>query len=294
MKLAGTNNLAKNMDTSARAVLITGCSSGIGLCLAEGLHALGYRVFATARKAEDLALLSQRGFETLELDLTSPPSIHAAADEVLRRTSGRLYALINNAGYGQPGAVEDLTRTTLQAQFETNVFGTQELTNRLLPAMRNAREGRIIQISSLLGIVCLPYRGAYSASKFALEALSDTMRLELHGTGIRVILIQPGPIDTRFRSNSHSAYRQRVDADTSRHRANYAHVEARLSGAQPLSYALPPQAVLNQVIRALEARNPRARYTVTIPAAIFGILRRLLPTFLLDKLLRRIGGGGRR
>jgi len=280
--------------TPNRAVLITGCSSGIGLCLAEGLRARGYRVFATARKPEDVATLTQRGFDALALDLDSPDSVHAAADEVMRRSNGRLYALINNAAFGLAGAVEDLSREALRAQFETNVFGTQQLTNLVLPAMRTASEGRIVQISSLLGIVCLAYRGAYSASKFALEALSDTMRLELHDSGVHVVLIEPGPIASRFRANAFAAYRKWINKATSPHRDYYTGVEARLGGEKPLPFTLPPEAVLKQVIAALEATRPRVRYPVTVPARLFGVLRRILPTRTLDAVLHRVSGGGKR
>src|ERR1051325_9054443 len=211
-----------------RSVLITGCSSGIGRCLAAGLKARGYRVFATARKTDDVAALAADGFESVALDLASSESIHRAVDDVLARTDNRLYGLINNAGYGQPGAVEDLTRDALRAQFETNVFGTHELTARVLPVFRAQNGGRIVQISSLLGYVALAYRGAYSASKFALEALSDTLRLELRGSGIYVSLIEPGPIATRFRDNAREAYRRRVDPEHSAHRREYTAVENRL------------------------------------------------------------------
>src|SRR3990167_8038449 len=180
------SNIGEQTSMEQKSVLITGCSSGIGNCLARGLRERGYRVFAGARKEADVAALSAAGFESLPLDLDSSGSIRAAVETVLDRTQGRLYALVNNGAYGQPGAVEDLSRETLRAQFETNLFGTQELTNLVIPAMRAQGEGRIIQMSSMLGIVCLAYRGAYNATKFALEALSDTMRLELRNTNIHV------------------------------------------------------------------------------------------------------------
>jgi NAD(P)-dependent dehydrogenase (short-subunit alcohol dehydrogenase family) len=278
----------------SRSVLITGCSSGIGLCLAHGLRARGYRVFAGVRKAADLAALTEQGFEALALDLDSSESIHAAAREALRRSDNRLYALINNGAFGLPGAVEDLSRAALRAQFETNVFGTQELTNLILPAMRAAGEGRIVQISSLLGIVGLAYRGAYSASKFALEALSDILRLELRGSGIEVVLIEPGPIATRFRANAYAEFKRWIDKHASPHRDYYAHVEARLGGARPLPFTLPPEAVLDKVLRALERRRPRARYPVTLPSHAFALLKRLLPARLLDAVLVRISKEGQR
>jgi len=277
-----------------KSVLITGCSSGIGRCLADGLRQRGYRVFATARRSRDVAQLLTDGFEALRLDLDSPQSIRDAVDAVLNRTQGKLYALINNGAYGQPGAVEDLSRDTLRKQFETNLFGTQELTNRVLPAMRAQREGRIIQISSILGIIGLGYRGAYTATKFALEALSDTMRLELHGTNIYLSLIEPGPITSRFRENAFAAYKANIDAAHSAHRDYYARVEKRLGGSRPLPFTLPPEAVLDKVLHALESRRPKIRYPVTFPTHLFAVLRRLLPARLLDKILRRVSGNGQR
>ena len=277
-----------------KSILITGCSSGIGRCLADGLRQRGYRVFATARKSADVAQLLADGFEALALDLDSPQSIRDAVDTILSRTQGKLYALINNGAYGQPGAVEDLSRDVLRKQFETNLFGTQELTNRVIPAMRAQGEGRIIQMSSILGIIGLGYRGAYTATKFALEALSDTMRLELHGTNIHISLIEPGPITSRFRENAFAAYKANIDTAHSAHRDYYARVEKRLGGSKPLPFTLPPEAVLEKVIHALESRRPKLRYPVTFPTHLFAVLRRLLPARLLDKILRRVSGNGQR
>jgi NAD(P)-dependent dehydrogenase (short-subunit alcohol dehydrogenase family) len=278
----------------ARSVLITGCSSGIGLCLAHGLKARGYRVFATARKRADVERLAAVGLESLALDLDVSASIQAAVGEVLERTGGDLYALINNGAYGQPGAVEDLTRDTLRHQFETNVFGTLELTNLVLPAMRARNEGRIVQISSLLGIVCLAYRGAYNASKFALEALSDTLRLELRDTKILVTLIEPGPIKSRFRDNAYAAFKANIDTARSAHRDYYARVVSRLASERPLPFTLPPDAVLSKVIHALEARRPRLRYPVTFPSQAALWLRRLLPGRALDLVAAIVSGSGQR
>jgi short-subunit dehydrogenase len=277
-----------------KSVLITGCSSGIGHCLAHGLKQRGYRVFATARQATDVESLTTAGFESFPLDLDSSGSIHEAVEAVLARTQGRLYALINNGAYGQPGAVEDLSRATLRAQFETNVFGTQELTNLLIPAMRAQGEGRIIQISSILGIVCFAYRGAYNASKFALEALSDTMRLELRGTNIHVSLIEPGPITSRFRANAHAAFKRHIDREHSVHREYYARVEQRLGGEKPLPFTLPPEAVLKKAIKALETRRPKTRYAVTFPTHLFAVLRRILPVRALDSILAAVSNSGQR
>jgi NAD(P)-dependent dehydrogenase (short-subunit alcohol dehydrogenase family) len=279
-------------NTEARAVLITGCSSGIGRCLTHGLRERGYRVFATARREQDVTAFSEAGFESFQLDLDLSESLRNAVKAVLERTQGRLYALINNGAYGQPGAVEDLSRDVLRAQFETNLFGTQELTNLVIPAMRAQRGGRIINISSILGIVCFAYRGAYNATKFALEALSDTMRLELRGTNIHVSLIEPGPIESRFRANAYEAFKRNIDRDHSAHREYYACVEKRLEGTKPMPFTLPPEMVLKKVVRALEARRPKARYGVTFPTHLFLVLRRVMPTRVLDAILRAVSIGG--
>ncbi len=270
-------------------VLITGCSSGIGLCLAQGLAARGHRVFATARRASDVVLLAQQGLESLPLDLADSSSICQALAEVFSRTGGRLDALINNGAYGQPGAVEDLRRDVLREQFETNVFGTHELSVGVIPAMRRQGSGRIIQISSVLGLVALPYRGAYNASKFALEGLSDTLRLELHGSGIHVSLIEPGPVASRFRVNAQRAYQQNIDVAHSAHREIYAAIERRLSRVGSVApFTLPPTAVLEKVVHALERRRPKIRYYVTFPTYLFATLKRLLPYGALDRVLLQV------
>lgn len=273
----------------ARSVLITGCSSGIGRCVARGLAARGYRVFATARRRQDVEELSAAGFESLWLDLADSGSIAAAADEVLARTDGHLYALFNNGAYGQPGAVEDLSREALRLQFETNLFGWHELTNRLLPAMRRQGYGRIIHNSSVLGFVALPFRGAYTASKYALEGLTDTLRLELRGSGVHVVLIEPGPIESRFRQNAYLAYKRHIDPASSVHRSRYLKMEERLLKEGPVApFTLPPEAVLKKVIRALESPRPRARYYVTFPTWLFAVLKRVLTQNMLDKVLARV------
>lgn len=277
-----------------RSVLITGCSSGIGRTLALGLQARGYRVFATVRQAKDVEDLIALGLESLTLDLASSESIQQAVTEILARTQGKLYALINNGAYGQPGAVEDLSRDALRRQFETNLFGTQELTNRVLPVMRAQNEGRIIQISSILGIIALAYRGAYTATKFALEALSDTLRLELTGSNIHIALIEPGPITSRFRDNAYQAFLANIDREHSVHRTYYQRVEQRLGGTKPLPFTLPPEAVLTKTLHALEARRPRIRYAVTFPTHLFAVLRRLLPARTLDRFLLSVSGAGKR
>jgi NAD(P)-dependent dehydrogenase (short-subunit alcohol dehydrogenase family) len=278
-----------------RSVLVTGCSSGIGACVAEGLQQRGYRVLATARSASDIARLREKGLTTHELHLEDPASVRALATRVLADTDGRLFALFNNGAYGQPGAVEDLSWEVLEAQLRCNLLGWHELTRLLIPAMRAQGEGRIIQNSSVLGLVAMPYRGAYNCSKFALEGLSDTLRLELRGSGISVSLIEPGPINSRFRENAFAKFKENIDAERSVHRDNYRSMVKRLEHAGPTTpFTLPPEAVLKKVIHALESRRPRARYAVTFPTYLFACLRRVLGTRQLDWILGRASGGGRR
>ena len=278
-----------------RSVLVTGCSSGIGRCVAIGLKQRGYRVFATARNATDLADLQAEGLDTLELHLDRPDSVRAAAAQVLAETRDGLYALFNNGAYGQPGAVEDLSWEALEAQLRTNLLGWHELTRLLLPAMRRQGRGRIIQNSSVLGLVAMPYRGAYNCSKFALEGLSDTLRLELRGSGIHVCLIEPGPITSRFRDNALAKFHEHIQVEGSAHRQRYESMLARLQHEGDVApFTLPPEAVLEKVVHALESRRPKPRYAVTVPTHLFGLLRRLLGTRQLDWLLLKASGDGRR
>jgi NAD(P)-dependent dehydrogenase (short-subunit alcohol dehydrogenase family) len=256
--------------------------------VAGGLRNRGYRVFATARRPGDVQRLSDEGFESLLLDLDRSETIALALAELLARTGGRLYGLFNNGAYGQPGAVEDLETKVLRAQFETNLFGWHELTRQVIPLMRRQGEGRIIQNSSVLGFVALTYRGAYNASKYALEGLSDTLRLELHGSGVFVSLIEPGPIKSRFRANAYEKWRQNIDPEQSVHRDAYRAMAERLQKQGPaVPFTLPPEAVLKRVIHALESPRPRPRYYVTFPTYLFGTLKRLLPARTLDRILRR-------
>ena len=275
-----------------RNVLITGCSSGIGYCVAKGLKARGYNVFASARKAEDVARLEAEGFKTLLLDLADPESVQDAVYELMLRTNSELYAVFHNGAYGQAGALEDITRATLEKQFATNVFGWHQLTNMLLPLMRQRNDGRIIFNSSLLGYVALPFRGAYNASKYAIEGLADTLRLELADTDIKLSLIEPGPIESRFRANALQSLQDNVDIEKSPHRDKYQATIRRLSKPGPAApFTLPSEAVLQKVIHALESAKPKPRYRVTFPAHLFWTLRRLLPTRLLDKVLLKVPNG---
>ena len=274
---------------ATRTVFISGCSSGIGYCVAHGLKSRGFTVIASARKPADVERLRQQGLDCIELDLDRSESIARAVEQLADKTNRKLYALFNNAGFGQPGAVEDLRREVLQAQFETNVFGTIELTRRILPWMRSAGEGRIIQNSSVLGFVSLAYRGAYNASKYALEGLYDTLRLELSGTNIYPVLIEPGPISSRFRANAFAAFQRNIDIENSVHRQAYLATEQRLTRRNAaVPFTLPPEAVLGKVIKALESAKPQPRYYVTFPTYLFGSLKRVLSTRSLDRLLLRI------
>ncbi|GAB6140098.1 SDR family oxidoreductase [Methylosoma difficile] len=274
---------------TAKTILITGCSTGIGYTTAVELKKRGHFVIATARKADDVARLAQEGFTALPLDLTDSNSIRAAVEAALSLADGKIDALFNNGAYGQPGAVEDLSRAALREQFETNFFGTHELTNLLIPIMRRQGHGRIIYNSSILGLVAMTYRGAYNASKFALEGLADTLRLELHNTGIHICLVEPGPILSDFRKNAMAQYAKNIDASRSFHKETYQAMEARLQKEGPAApFTLPATAVAEKVIHAVEARKPKSRYYVTFPTYLFAYLKRILPTSWLDALVRLI------
>ncbi|WEK50593.1 MAG: SDR family oxidoreductase [Candidatus Kaistia colombiensis] len=274
--------------TDARSILITGASSGIGHDAALTLKAKGWRVFATARKPVDLVALAEAGCEVFYLDYTDEASIHACADAVLGRTGGRLDALFNNGAYGQVGAVEDLTTDVLRRQFETNVFGWHTLTARIVPVMRAQGHGRIVQCSSILGFVAGKYRGAYVGSKFALEGLTDTLRIELDGTNIHVALIEPGPIATRFTQNALANFHATVDVEGSVHRTEYQSQLARMQGTRrPSRFKLGPEAVTAALLHALESPRPRLRYRVTVLTKAAAWMTRLLPARLIDRLIAR-------
>ncbi len=265
-----------------RSVLITGCSSGIGECCARGLKQRGWRVLATARKPEDIDRLTAEGLETFYLDYTEPDSIAACADAVLAATDRRLGALFNNGAYGQPGAVEDLSPDVLRVQFEANFFGWHDLTCRVIPAMRANGGGRIVQNSSILGLVSLRYRGGYNASKFALEGLTDALRQELAGTGIFVSLIEPGPIRSRFVETALAASRANVDLEGSPHRDIYKRRLVAMEAGGKQSFKLGPEAVLSKLVHALESPRPKPRYYVTVPTYLMALARRVLTTRQLD------------
>lgn len=270
-----------------RSVLITGCSSGIGRDAADALRARGWRVFATCRQDADCERLRAEGHESLRLDYEDRASIAAAWDEVTIRTGGRLDALFNNGAYAIPGAVEDVPTDALRAIFEANLFGWHDLTRRAVATMRRQGEGRIVQCSSVLGRVAAPWRGAYVATKFALEGLTDAMRLELRGSGIHVVLIEPGPIGTRFRQNAALRFEHWIDWQSSALADRYrSGLLQRLYGpSKPDRFELPAAAVTSRLIRALEDPSPRARYRITLPTAAAEAMRRVLPTSALDRIL---------
>ena len=242
-------------------------------------------MLVTARNDADLKRLAdEESLEALPLELADPSSVAALADETLRRTDGKLYALFNNAGMGQVGAVEDLSADLLRRQLEVNVVGAHELTGRLVPAMRANGEGRIVQCSSVLGLVAAPYRGAYCASKFAIEALSDALRLELRGTGIAVSIIEPGPIRSRFLEVALANFRNTVNIDASPHRDTYIARLAAMEAGGKTTFKLEPEAVAAKLVHAVESAHPQARYFVTTPTYLAAFAKRLLPTALLDRL----------
>jgi NAD(P)-dependent dehydrogenase (short-subunit alcohol dehydrogenase family) len=270
---------------SGKIILITGCSSGIGHDAVFALKNRGHRVIASCRKKEDLAKLIEAGAEALLLDVNDSVSIQTAFSKLMEMTEGRLDVLINNAGYGQAGALEDITREVLRQQFETNVFGLLELTNLAVPVMRQQGAGRIINISSILGIISMPFRGAYNASKYAVEGLSDTLRLELHSSGIEVITIEPGPIDSRFRDNTVDGSLQHIDMDNSYFKNQYKVMLTTYKQNKADSiFTKKPEAVIDKLIHAIEAKKPKPKYPVTFPAHLFIFLKRMLCTRLLDKI----------
>jgi NAD(P)-dependent dehydrogenase (short-subunit alcohol dehydrogenase family) len=278
-----------------KSILITGCSTGIGYAVALGLQQRGHTVIASCRRPEDVYRLNQQGLKCIQLDLDDSESIAAAVQHSLELSNGRLDALFNNGAFGLPGAVEDLSREALRTQFETNVFGWLELTNQVLPLMRQQGSGRIIQNSSVLGLVALPYRGAYAASKFAIEGLTDTLRMELKGSGIDISLIEPGPIESDFRKNAEKAFHRFIKIEGSAHEQNYHAMQQRLNKkGHATSFTLPATAVLERVIHALESPRPRARYYVTTPTYIFGYMKRLLSSRMIDKLMLKVSGDGKR
>jgi NAD(P)-dependent dehydrogenase (short-subunit alcohol dehydrogenase family) len=288
------------------SILITGCSSGIGRRCAERCRDEGWRVFATARSPADVEILGKDGFETFALDLESSESILTAIAELKTRLGEKaLDAVFHNGAYGMAGAIEDLSREALRTQFETNLFGTVELNNYLIPLFRKQGHGRIVLNSSVLGFVSLPFRGAYNASKYALEGIADTLRLELRNTGINISLIEPGPIESKFRENAYLAFQRHIEprlSDPTRngegkspHQGAYQSMIERLQKSGPVApFTLPADAVADALLHAITHSRPRIRYRVTFPTRLFAVLKRILSARLLDRFLAKVGGDGSR
>ncbi len=273
----------------SRTVLVTGCSSGIGLATAHLLRNHGWVVLPTARKDEDIQKLQADDFKPIPLDVADSASVQQAAKETLSHFGDRVGALVNNAGFGQPGAMEDLTRDAMRDQFEVNVFGLQELTNLLIPTFREQGYGRIINISSVVGRVSIPFMGIYAASKWALEAMSDAMRVELRGTGVAVSLVEPGPIRTAFHDNAVERAKNQIDKTHSRFAERYRKQIAGEPLERSLSapFTMSPEAVARKILHALESPRPHTRYPVTFPAYAGAFLRRFAPDWLLDEIMAR-------
>ncbi|UDJ87709.1 SDR family oxidoreductase [Erwinia amylovora] len=254
-----------------KSIVITGCSSGIGLVAANDLLRRGYHVIAACRKPQDVERMNQLGFSGVLLDLDDAASVAHAADEIIALCEGCLFGLFNNGGFGLYGPLQSISRQQLEQQFATNLFGSHQLTILLLPALLASGNGRIINTSSVMGLISTPKRGAYAASKFALEAWSDALRMELHGSGVRVSLIEPGPISTRFSNNVQQSQQDKP-------------VKNPGTAAR---FTLPPEAILPRLHHALESRHPRLRYPVTMVTYGISLLRRLLPGWIMDRILRQ-------
>ncbi|KUJ85059.1 oxidoreductase [Ruegeria marisrubri] len=270
-----------------KSILITGCSSGIGLDAAHGMRARGWRVFASCRQQRDCDRLRAQGFDSPRIDYTDAESIRTGLNQTLEATGGTLDALFNNGAHGLPGAVEDVPTEALRHIFETNVFGWHELTRQVIPVMRAQGHGRIVQNSSVLGLVAFPWRGAYVATKYAVEGLTDTLRLELRGTGIHVILIEPGPITSKLREKAIPLFERFIDWENSALREKYENslLKRLYEGSGPDRFELPPSAVTDKLAHAVSAKRPRSRYYVTTPTYVAGYLRRVLPTGAIDRIL---------
>lgn len=272
-----------------KSILITGCSSGIGYDAAHGMRAAGWRVFASCRKQVDCQRLIDEGFDAPLIDYDDTASIKAGLAEVLAATGGTLDALFNNGAFAAPGAVEDLPRDALRASFETNVCGVHDLTVRVIPIMRAQGHGRIVQNSSVLGLVAGRWKGAYSASKFALEGLTDTLRIEMADTNIKIITLEPGPVTSDIRQKSIPHFERWIDWKTSARRAQYeTSLLKRLYDERgPDRFERPASAVTAKLLKAVTHPNPKPRYYVTTPTYLMGFLRRVLPSRALDFVLRQ-------
>lgn len=275
--------------SNPRSILITGCSTGIGLAAARALKSRGWRVIATARKAGDIERLkASEGLETLHCEMADEGSVSACVAEALAISGGRLDALYNNAAYGIIGAMEDVTTETLRHQLEVNVIAAHAMTRGVVPTMRAQGHGRIVMCSSVLGFISGPYRGAYCASKYALEALSDALRLELRPSGIHVSLIEPGPIESEFLATTITSFKGGIDMAKSAHADYYARRLTEMEAGGNSAIKLGPDAVVGKLIHALESSRPKARYRVGLATHAAALLKRALPDVLLDRVLVRM------
>ncbi|SNR46160.1 SDR family NAD(P)-dependent oxidoreductase [Puniceibacterium sediminis] len=271
-----------------KSILITGCSSGIGLDAARSLSQRGWQVFASARSAEACAMLRDEGLVGLHIDYEDPTTFGPALDTLLGQTGGRLDALFHNGAYAIAGPLEDIPGDAMRAIFQANLIGWHELTNLVIPVMRAQGHGRIVMNSSVLGLVGMKWRGAYVATKFALEGMSDVLRMEMADTGIKVILIEPGPIETDFRKNAILQFEKWIDWERSARVEQYrASLLDQLYKGSSKGPQWPASAVTDALIHAVENNRPRARYHVTTPTKVMAVMRRLLPTRMLDWLLSR-------
>ena len=278
-------------QVAVKNVLVTGCSTGIGAATARLLKEKGWRVIPTARKAEDLERLRSEGFDPVAMDLADSSSVTRGVAQVLESFQGRVGALVNNAGFGQPGAMEDLTRDAMRYQFEVNVFGLQELTNKFVPVFRKQGYGRVVNVSSVLGRIIIPFMGIYSASKYAVEAMSQALRVELRGSGVMVSVVEPGPIETAFRKTTKDLGREQLQKVQSVFARRY---EEQLTTREIKKkfthhFMRPPEAVARKILHALESDGPRRRYQVTLPAYVGAGLSRFAPDALLEFLVSHEG-----
>jgi len=269
-----------------KTILITGCSTGIGLQTAIYLKQQGYQVFPTARKDADVTMLQELGFDAFVIDVTQKETIQSALKNILALTNGTLDVVFNNAGFGQPGAIEDITTKVLKEQFETNVFGLHEVTTQVLPIMKKQGYGKLIQHSSVLGLVSLKLRGAYNASKYAIEGLTDTLRLELNGTNIQITLLNTGPITSDFRKNAIIKTKENIDIEHSRFKETYYKNLAAKKSEVPFN--LPSISVAKKVEKIIISKKIKPRYYITKATYLLGFAKRILSTSKLDKILLKI------
>ena len=272
-----------------KSILITGCSSGIGYDAAHGMRDAGWRVFASCRKQADCDRLIAEGFESPLLDYNDTKTLETGLAEVLAATGGTLDALFNNGGFGTPGAAEDLPREALRANFETNVFGVHDLTTRVIPVMRAQGHGRIVNHSSVLGLVAMRWRSAYNATKFALEGLTDTLRIEMMDTDIKLITMNTGPVTSEIRQKSIPHFEKWIDWESSPRKEQYERsLNKRLyEDNGPDKFELPASAVTAKLLKACTHPNPKPRYYVTTPTYIMGFFRRILTSRALDRIIRK-------